>query len=260
MIYLTREDWNNFFLPKLTQDNKSFFTELKHIKNIHSIMQYINSKIKISNQIVLSISMIYFHKFYNQTLINLINITPLDKLIICGSCIFIATKSSNHLIRVSVIVNIIMDIIKKKLPNLNIDLDTIKEKIFQKEFQILQLLGFCVNFELPYKFIIKIKNYFESITNISSQILIDSCFQFISDSFLLPISLYYTPNTISISCVKVMKEKFNLVEININDLISLSEYKIDLNELNECYSIIKKLYDKEENITSNSSLSTKVSN
>jgi hypothetical protein len=57
-----------------------------------------------------------------------------------------------------------------------------------------------------------------------------------------------------------MKEKFNLVEININDLISLSEYKIDLNELNECYSIIKKLYDKEENLTNNSSLSTKNSN
>ena len=259
MIYLTREDWNNFFLPKLTQDNKSFFTELKHIKNIHSIMQYINSKIKISNQIVLSISMIYFHKFYNQTLINLINITPLDKLIICGSCIFIATKSSNHLIRVSVIVNIIMDIIKKKLPNLNIDLDTIKEKNFSKRISNFIINRFFVLI-LSHHINIYYKNYFDSITNISSQILIDSCFQFISDSFLLPISLYYTPNLISISCVKVMKEKFNLVDININDLISLSEYKIDLNELNECYSIIKKLYDKEENLTNNSSLSTKNSN
>ena len=59
-----------------------------------------------------------------------------------------------------------------------------------------------------------------------------------------------------------MKEKFNLVDINLNDIISLSEYKIDLNELNECYLIINKLYVKEENSNSisTSSLSTNVSN
>ena len=70
MIYLTPEDWNNFFLPKLLQDHKSLDAELKKIKNIYSIMSFINSKIKISNQVILSLSMIYFHKYYNQTLIS----------------------------------------------------------------------------------------------------------------------------------------------------------------------------------------------
>ena len=41
-----------------------------------------------------------------------------------------------------------------------------------------------------------------------------------------------------------MKEKFNIIDINLNDVISLSEYKIDLNELNECFLIIQKLFDK----------------
>ena len=57
-------------------------------------------------------------------------------------------------------------------------------------------------------------------------------------------SLYYTPNTIAISCVKIIKEKFNLVDININNVISLSEYKIDLNELNECFWLQQKLFEK----------------
>ena len=262
MIYLTPEDWNNFFLPKLLQDYKSFDVELKKIKNIYSMMSFINSKIKISNQVILSLSMIYFHKYYNQTLIDLMNLSPIEKLIICGSCIFIATKTSNHLIRVSMIVNIIMDIINKKIPEFKIESDLIKEKIFQKEFEILQSIGFSSNFELPYKFVLRLKNYFEKNTNISSEILIKSCCQYISDSFLLPVSLYYTPNTISISCINIMKEKFNLDDINLNDIISLSEYKIDLNELNECYLIINKLYVKEENSNSMStfSLSTNISN
>ena len=244
MVYLTQDDWNNFFLPKLFEDNNSFDNELKFIKNIYKIMTFINSKIKNSKQIILSTSMIYFHKYYIQNLINYNNLTPLDKLIISGSCIFLATKSTNFLIRVSVIVNIIMEILKNKLPNINFENEKIKEMIFEKEFEILKSMEFCLNVELPYKFILKLKNYFENNTNISTEILIKSCCQYINDLIFFPISLYYTPNTIAISCVKLMKEKFNLVDINMNDVISLSEYKIDLNELNECFLIIQKLFDK----------------
>ena len=244
MVYLTKEDWNNFFLPKLFEDNNSYDNELKFIKNIYNIMTFINSKIKNSKQIILSTSMIYFHKYHIQNLINYKNLTPLDKLIISGSCIFLATKSTNYLIRVSVIVNIIMDILKNKLPNINYESEKIKEMIFEKEFEILKSMEFCLNVELPYKFILKLKNYFENNTNISSEILIKSCCQYINDLIFFPISLYYIPNIIAISCVKLMKEKFNIIDINLNDVISLSEYKIDLNELNECFLIIQKLFDK----------------
>ena len=231
MVYLTQEDWNKFFLPKLFEDNNSFDNELKFFKNIYNIMTFINSKIKNSKQIILSTSMIYFHKYYIQNLINYKNLTPLDKLII-------------SVIRVSVIVNIIMDIIKNKLQNINFEHEKIKEMIFEKEFEILKSMEFCLNVELPYKFILVLKNYFENNTNISSEILIKSCCQYINDLIFFPISLYYTPNTIAISCVKLIKEKYNLVDINLNDVISLSEYKIDLKELNECFLIIQKLFDK----------------
>jgi hypothetical protein len=41
-----------------------------------------------------------------------------------------------------------------------------------------------------------------------------------------------------------MQNKLNLhLNFNINDIINLSDYKIDLIELNQCYNLIKKLYD-----------------
>ncbi len=245
MVYLTEDDWKKYFLPRLFEDNESYINELKFIKNIYSIMSFINSKLKVSNQIILSTSMVYFHKYYIKKLKNIIiNLSLIDKLIICGSCIFIATKITNNLIRISLIINIIKDIIINKLSNLNLDNETIKKMIFEKEFDILNSLEFCSNVELPYKFVLRLKNYFEENINISSDILIKSCCQYINDSFFFPVSLFYTPNTISISCINIMKEKFNLVDINLNHIISLSEYKIDLNELNECYLILKKLFNK----------------
>ena len=245
MVYLTEDDWKKYFLPRLFEDNESYINELKFIKNIYSIMSFINSKLKISNQIILSTSMVYFHKYYIKKLKNIIiNLSLIDKLIICGSCIFIATKTTNHLIRISLIINVIKDIIIHKLSNLNLDNESIKKMIFEKEFDILNSLEFCANVELPYKFVLRLKNYFEENINISSDILIKSCCQYINDSFFFPVSLFYTPNTISISCINIMKEKFNLVDINLNHIISLSEYKIDLNELNECYLILKKLFNK----------------
>ena len=245
MVYLTQEEWNNYFVPKLFEDNEVFNNELKFIKNIFSIMKTINS-----NPLILSTSMIYFHKYCCYLTFNNIlnfNLSPIDKLIISGSCIFIATKSTNHLISVSFIINKIKEILIKKLPNLNIEKETIKQLIFEKEFEILKSIEFCANVELPYKFILKLKNYFQKNINISSDILIKCCCQYINDSFFFPFSLYYTSNIISISIVKIMKEKFNLVDINLNDVIYLSEYKIDINELNECFLLLQKFFDKLKN-------------
>ena len=181
MVYLTQEEWNNYFVPKLFEDNEVFNNELKFIKNIFSIMKTINS-----NPLILSTSMIYFHKYCCYLTFNNIlnfNLSPIDKLIISGSCIFIATKSTNHLISVSFIINKIKEILIKKLPNLNIEKETIKQLIFEKEFEILKSIEFCANVEIPYKFILKLKNYFQKNINISSDILIKCCCQYINDSF-----------------------------------------------------------------------------
>ena len=160
MVYLTEDDWKKYFLPRLFEDNESYINELKFIKNIYSIMTFMNSKLKVSNQRILSTSMVYFHKYYIKKLKNIIiNLSLIDKLIICGSCIFIATKTTNNLIRISLIINIIKDIIINKLWNLNLDNESIKKMIFEKEFDILNSLEFWENINLTNKFVLRLKKY-----------------------------------------------------------------------------------------------------
>lgn len=57
----------------------------------------------------------------------------------------------------------------------------------------------------------------------------------------MPFSLYYTPNVITISCVLVLKNKYNLKDINLKELISLSEYDLDEREIQDCATLINKL-------------------
>ena len=81
------------------------------------------------------------------------------------------------------------------------------------------------------------------------------------DSFILPLSLYYTPNVITISCIKILRERYNLQFINIKELISLSDYTIDEEDIDQCASFIRKLEaaiderknqsNKNKNITNN---------
>jgi hypothetical protein len=209
-------------------------------------MKFINNKIKNSNQYVLSGSMVYFHKYYLNNNIVFNNYSSLNKLILISTCLFIATKTTNHLIYLKDIVIIIKEIIKKKT-KLEKDLNEneIKNKIYEFEFNVLNNLGFELNLDLPYKFLNNLKKYFElNIFNINTDKLIEICCNYINDIFYLPVSLYYSPNLISISCVILMQNKLNLhLNFNINDIINLSDYKIDLNELNQCYNLIKKLYD-----------------
>ena len=63
----------------------------------------------------------------------------------------------------------------------------------------------------------------------------------IKDSLILPISLYYTPNIIAISCIKIIIEKYDINFINLKDLISLSDYDLDDKDIYECEILIKKI-------------------
>ena len=64
---------------------------------------------------------------------------------------------------------------------------------------------------------------------------------FIEDSLILPLSIYYTPNIITISCVLALKQRYNLTNINIKELIALSEYDLDKQEIQDCFALINKI-------------------
>ena len=122
--------------------------------------------------------------------------------------------------------------------------------LIQSEFAILESIEFDTNIDLPYKFIFQLKDYFSKKSDISTDLLIKSCHKFINDTFNLPLCLFFSPNTIAISCVKLMIENYKLIDINLDDIIKKSEYKIEKDDVDFCFNLMQKFYKKpkEENL------------
>ena len=156
------------------------------------------------------------------------------------------------------------EIIQKKLikkESNKIEEEGIKEKLKNKEIEILISIGFNIDIDTPVSFSNKVKNYIsKNYLKLKSDNFFEILNIFIDDSLILPLSLYYTPNTITISCILSLKKKYNLQNINIKELISLSDYYLDLGEIQECTSLINKIenankeyYNEQKNKTKASS-------
>lgn len=63
------------------------------------------------------------------------------------------------------------------------------------EFDVYNTIGYDLNVELPYKYIIKIKDYF--ISSLKNTDLFTVASNFINDSYKIPLCLYYHPMLIA---------------------------------------------------------------
>ena len=243
MIYLTKEDWNNLILSKLNKEEsfKQEFIELYKIYNmIHFFCRKIYTK-QNEQQLILIASQIIFHKYRICSEFSLKKYSLEQLYIIVGACVFIGPRAINILkIKIDKISVFIKQIIYKKNPTINVDANVLNKKLIEKEYDILTSIGFNIEIDSPFIFFNKLKNYL-SKSELNSANFITLLNYIIKDSYILPLSLYYTPNIITISCVKILREKYNLKFINIKELISLSEYQINENEIKECATLIGKL-------------------
>ena len=261
MIYLTKEDWSNLILSKLNNEGlfKQEFLELYKIYNIiHLFCRKIYNKPN-EQQIILIATQIIFHKFRICSNFSLKDYSSEEIYIILGACLFIGQRAINILkIKIDNISFFIKQIINKKNPTINVDINDLNKKIIQKEYDILTLIGFNIEIDSPFICFNKLKNYL-SKSELNSANFLTLLNYIIKDSFILPLSLYYTPNTITISCVKILSEKYNLKFINIKELTSLSDYQISDEEIEQCASLIGKLEDainERKNQNNNSSNNT----
>jgi len=261
MIYLTKEDWSNLILSKLNNEElfKQEFIELYKIYNIiHLFCRKIYNKPN-EQQIILIATQIIFHKYRICSNFVLKEYSSEELYIIFGACIFIAQRAVNILkIKIDNISFFIKQLINKKNPTINVDINDLNKKIIQKEYDILPSIGFNIEIDSPFLFFNKLKNFI-SRSELNSANFITLLNYIINDSFILPLSLYYTPNIITISCVQILREKYNLKFINIKELISLSEYQITNEEIDQCAYLIGKLEDainERNNQTNNSSNNT----
>ena len=245
MIYLLDEDWNNLIFSKLSE-NSSFMEQFSELSKLFNALLRLTTKIYyyITQQeqtLLFMAAMTIFHKYRICSDFSLNKYSSEELYIILGACLFIGQKSINILgIRLDYLSKFILKLIQKKYPDKKIEANDVINKIKEREMEILIIIGFNINVDFPSPFVNKIKEHL-SKTNINSDNFLTLLNYFIKDSFILPVSLYYTPNTITISCVLILKQKYNLININLKELISLSQYGLDEREIQECASLINKL-------------------
>jgi hypothetical protein len=247
MDYLTKEDWNCFLLPKIC-DDKSFSEHLKeNIKIQNSFIRLINNIInsqknsekKLFQRILIS-SMIYYYKYILFNNISHSDLSSLDKLVLFCSSIFLSFKEANKLIHINILSSKFQPFFKKfKI----FEIEEIRDLIIQKEFDILMSIEFNMAIDSPYELLNYIKLYLtklqkgnETIVRIINYINLN-----LNDSILFPLCLYYTPIEILFSCILLAKKEFKLDFININDLIKINKYQIEIDNINKCALYISKI-------------------
>ena len=258
MTYLTKEDWTKNLVQKIS-DDKAFSDHLKiNIKTQNNFIKLI-SKIfnsncdKKFNQRILISCMIYYQKYIIFNNIANSDLSNLDKLTIYCACIFIALKGANKLLNI--------DFISSKFqPYFNkfkyFEVKEIKDLIIQKEFEILVSIEFDIGMEWPYKIINLLRTYLKNLEKIDETIIyiIKIVNLNINDSFLFPLCLYYTPNEIFFSCILLAQKHYKLDYININDLIKLTKWEIDNDNIKECCLYISKIVNYKNKLKNNNNM------
>ena len=243
MVYLTREDWNKIMLSKLSKE-EMFKKECLELYKIYKVVQSFCKKLYDNpndQQNVFIAAMIIFHKYRICSNLSLNQYSPEDFYILLGACLFIGQRAINVLkINIENIAFFINQLINNKNQNNKLNINDLNKKIIQKEYDILTSIGFNIEIDSPYQFFLKLKYYFSKF-EINSPNFVILLSYIIKESLILPISLYYTPNIIAISCIKIIIEKYNINFINSKDLISLSDYDLDNKDIDECELLIRKI-------------------
>ncbi len=249
MIYLTNVDWSNLILSKLTSE-ESFKKEFSELNKIFNIMCLFCRKIYNNpneQQMILIASLIIFHKFRICSNFSLSKYSSEELYILFGACLYIGQRAINSLkTKINDISFFIKQIINKKNPTNNVEINDLNKQLIKKEYDILAVIGFNIEIDSPFFFCHKFKKYLLK-TELNSENFFQLLNYIIKDSYILPLSLYYTPNIIVISCINVLREKFKIKNLNIKEIIGLSEYPINNEEIALCTSLIEKIENEIKN-------------
>lgn len=205
------------------------------------------------DQIVISTSMVYFHKYFANKLQSLFSIDLFDKYLLAATFVFLATKSCNKYISVESL------IYSKTIGNkfLSENSETLKGKIFSLEFEILCSLGFDTNFDLPYQNLFEMRNIFKQSKGVNTNYY-SFCQWFINDSFILPLCIYFSPKLIALASIKLLDLNFKVGLFNIVgnflDFEEIQQIKKIVTYINLIYSLKNK--NKEDVSITNSNNST----
>ena len=260
MTYLTEEDWEKYLLPKLT-DDESFSEELNQIKKCQNIMIIIldilfkkakPSQLK-TKQKILYCSMVFYYKYTLFYGISLKDLGEIERLILCSACLLLGFKAITFKIfdiqQLSLIIHEILNNSNKKLTK-----EELKDEIMQKEFDLLNALGFDINIDIPYSYFPLLSFYLKKCNETNDYVLSEINVllnEYVQNSMLFPLYLYYSPYEIFFGCIYLIKKKKTIFNfIDLNELKQLAKTDIDNDNICQCSKYISKITEVKDSLLS----------
>ena len=260
MTYLTEEDWEKYLLPKLT-DDESFSEELNQIKKCQNIMIIIldilfkkakPSQLK-TKQKILYCSMVFYYKYTLFYGISLKDLGEIERLVLCSACILLGFKAITFKIfdiqKFSLIIHEILNNSNKKLTK-----EELKDEIMQKEFDLLNALGFDINIDIPYSYFPLLSFYLKKCNETNDYVLSEINVllnEYVQNSMLFPLYLYYSPYEIFFGCIYLIKKKKTIFNfIDLNELKQLAKTDIDNDNICQCSKYISKITEVKDSLLS----------
>ena len=252
MTYLTKEDWEKNFVQKIC-DDKSLSALINENLKIQSCFVFLINKLfntknkenfqnkKLLKEILFP-SLIFFHKYTLSSGISLSNLTYKDTLTLCITCIYLSLKAVNKLIHLEEISKRFQSLFNKD-ENIIYEIEDINNLIIDKEFEILLLIQFDINFDCPFRNNYLIKKYLGKIKQ--SEEMIKTIVKYvntkISKTIFFPFNLHFTSIEIIISSLLLVAKENKLNFIDINDLIKMNNLDVDKNNIIECCTLMNRI-------------------
>jgi hypothetical protein len=252
MTYLTKEDWEKHYVQKIC-DDKSFSALINENLKIKSNFIFLINKLfnpknkealqnkKLLKELLFP-SLNFFHKYTLSSGISLSNLTYKDTLTLCITCIYLSLKAVNKLIHLEEISKRFQSLFNKD-ENIIYEIEDINNLIIDKEFEILLLIQFDINFDCPFRNNYLIKKYLGKIKQ--SEEMIKTIVKYvntkISKTIFFPFNLYFTSIEIIISSLLLVAKENKLNFIDINDLIKMNNLDVDKNNIIECCTLMNRI-------------------
>ena len=252
MTYLTKEDWEKHYVQKIC-DDKSFSALINENLKIKSNFIFLINKLfnpknkealqhkKLLKELLFP-SLNFFHKYTLSSGVFLSNLPYTEVLTLYITCIYLSLKTVNKLVHLEVISSRFQSLFNKD-ENTKYKIEDINDLIKNKEFEILLLIQFDINFDCPFRNNCLIKNYLTKMKQ--SEEMIKTIVKYvntkISETIFFPLCLYFIPTEINISSLLLVAKENKLNFINIDELIKISNLDVDKNNIMECCTLMNRI-------------------
>ena len=245
MKFLIKQDWENLLnklsfnknnSPKETPVEKLFFEISQRIKDLSSKANY--------DHTTYGIAMTLFHYY-----ICFNDIRNVDRIEISFACLYMSSKIQFRNISLNKFIEEYKNYSKS-----NSGVSDKKPDFIKYEVQLYSQLGYDLDIETPFQFFYNdffCKLNFNNNKEFYNKMieLKNFCFNLINDTYSRPLSIYYHPKIIYLSCLIFSLKFLDYKEFEINSLIK--NENVDL--IAECMEKIYHIYSRyiEDNSTKN---------